>query len=398
LRRLLALFVGLSLLAAACGSDRSPQIVATPTVTVPADIVISPDRPIEIGVSVALTGNQMTLGADLADAARTAVVLFGGEVKGHTIELLVRDDGCTDPVRAVNVAEELIGHPALAGVVGPMCTNGALAANLRYERAGIVHISPSATRVDLSALGDRFFFRTVWRDDAQAAVQATYAREGMAATTAAVISDREPYGNALAAEFTSSFEAAGGRVIEQLSIDRGAVELTALAERIVDADPDVVVYEGTNPEGALVVVALRAAGYDGGFIGPDGLLNARDFLLTAGDAARGAVVTGGATPSIEYAQAFQSLHGRPLATSFVLQSHDAVTALLKAIDTVAVVDGNGTMRINREQLATTLREQRFAGLTGSITFDERGDRRGETAAELGVAVYRVDAGVFVAIE
>jgi branched-chain amino acid transport system substrate-binding protein len=398
LRQLIALVAAWAVVASACSDADAPRLVATATPPPPVDIVIPPDEPIEIGVSIALTGDQGELGSDLAAAVETAVVLYGGAVKGHTVELLVRDDGCSDPLRAVSVAEEFTARAALAGVIGPMCTNGALAANLRYERAGIVHISPSATRVDLSSLGDRFFFRTVWRDDAQAAVQATYARQGMQATTAFLISDREPYGNALASEFRTKFEAAGGRVVEQLSVARGTVDMDPIAGRIADADPDVVVYEGTNPEGALLIVALRDAGFEGGFIGPDGLLNARDFLLPAGDAARGAVVTGGATPSLEYAGAFESIHARPLSTSFVLQAHDAATALLKALETVAKEDPDGSLRIDREELAAAIREQRFAGLTGSITFDEHGDRRGESAAELGVSVYRVDAGVFVAIE
>ena len=196
----------------------------------------------------------------------------------------------------------------------------------------------------------------------------------------------------------TSFEAGGGRVIEQLSIRRGDTEMSGIARRITDAAPDVVVYEGTNPEGALLVVALREEGYAGGFIGPDGLLNARDFLLTAGDAALGAILTGGASPSPEYAAGFEAMHGRTIATPFVLQSHDAVTALLKAIDAVATADADGSLRINRDALGATLREQRFAGLTGSTAFDEHGDRRGETAEELGIAVYRVDAGGFVPIE
>jgi branched-chain amino acid transport system substrate-binding protein len=398
MRRIPALLALCAAVAFACGeSSKSPP---TPTPTAPAskEIVVSPGTPVRVGVSVALTGDQMALGNDLADAARIAVSLFGGSVKGHAVEVSPRDDGCSNPVKAVEVADTFIVEEGIAGVVGPMCTNGALAANLHYQRAGIVHISPSTTRADLSALGDRFFFRTVWRDDAQATVQASYARQGMGAATAIVISDREPYGNALATEFASRFELAGGRVIEQLTVARGTLDMSPLAGQIVDADPDVVVFEGINPEGALLVVALREAEYAGGFIGPDGLLNARDFLLPAGDAAVGVVITGGATPSAEYATAFEALYGRALSTSFVLQAHDAVTALLKAIDTAATVDADGTLRIDRERLASTLREQRFAGLTGSIAFDERGDRRGETAQELGVTVYRVDFGAFMPIQ
>lgn len=399
MRRVLALLALCAAVATGCNDSNSPRdIVATPTFAIPAEIVIPPEANVVIGVSAALTGEQETLGADLLDATRIAVSLYGGTIKGHAIEIVPGDDGCSSPLKAVAVADSLIARRGLAGVIGPMCTNGALAANQHYERAGVVHISPSVTRTDISELGDRFFFRTAWRDDAQAHVQATFARAGMSADTAVVISDREPYGNALADAFVAQFEAGGGRVLERMAVQRGTVDMTGTANQIVDADPDVVVFQGINPEGALLVVALSDAGYTGGFIGPDGLLNARDFLLPAGEAARGAVITGGATPSAEYAAAFETLYGRPLSTAFVLQAHDATTALLKAIDTAGVLDEDGTLRVDRERLAAALREQRFAGLTGSITFDERGDRRGETAVELGIAVYRVDFGVFAAVQ
>ncbi len=398
MRRVPALFALCVVLLLACGDSNNPQPAPTSTIPPAKEIVVPPGAPVAIGVSVALTGDQMTRGNDMVDAARIATSLYGGTVKGHAIEIVPRDDGCTDPVKAVDVASAFTSLSGLAGVIGPMCTNGALAANVHYERAGIVHISPSATRTDLSEFGERYFFRTVWRDDAQATVQASYARQGLSASTAIVISDREPYGNALVAEFASRFELAGGRVVERLSIERGTLDMSAIAGQIVDAEPDVVVYEGINPEGALLVIALQEAGYGGGFIGPDGLLNARDFLLPAGDAATGAIITGGATPSAEYATAFETLYGRPLSTAFVLQAHDAVTALLKAVDTAATLDADGTLRIDREQLASVLRAQRFSGLTGSVGFDDRGDRRGETAEELGVTVYRVDFGVFMAID
>jgi branched-chain amino acid transport system substrate-binding protein len=399
MRRIPALLALCAALTLGCQESKSRDpIVATPTAEVPAEIVAPPGSSITIGVSAALSGDQAPLGTDLVDAAKIAVSLYGGAVKGHPVEIASGDDACSSALQAVSVADDFVARDQLIGVIGPMCSNGALAANQRYERAHIVHISPSVTRVDISALGDRFFFRTAWRDDAQAAVQSAYARRGMGASSAIVISDREPYGNALADAFTRRFEADEGNVIETLTLERGTVEMSGIAKQIVDADPDLVVFEGVNPEGALLVVALSEAGYQGGFIGPDGLLNARDFLLPAGDAARGAVITGGATPSVDYAAAFETLYGRPITTPFVLQAHDAVTALLKAVDASGTVDPDGTLRVNRERLAAVLREQRFAGLTGSVAFDEHGDRRGESATELGIAVYRVDFGVFATVQ
>jgi branched-chain amino acid transport system substrate-binding protein len=279
-----------------------------------------------------------------------------------------------------------------------MCTTGAQAANPRYEAAGLVHISASATRSELSTQGEQYFFRTVWHDDAQAAVQARYARAELGAATAIVLGDGEPYGNELAEEFSSQFQESGGRVLSESRIDRGTADFTPIARQIVEAGPDVVVFEGFNPEGALLARALGDAGFEGFFMGPDALLSARDFIETAGPRAEGATITGGAFPNAGFVESFTALYGRPPTTTFVLQAHDAVTGLIKAIDAIAVESDDGSLTIDRGELAAALRQQRFAGLTGSVTFDDRGERRGETPAELGITIYRVFNAQLVAVE
>jgi branched-chain amino acid transport system substrate-binding protein len=385
-------------LAASCGASDNGRPALSPTATNrTAAIVIPAGQPVVIGVSTALSGEQVDLGTDLAAAAEFAVGEYGGSLKGHPIEVARRDDGCTDPRKAVDVAALMIAVGALAGVIGPMCTTGAQAANVRYEAAGIVHISPSATRDDLSEQGERYFFRTAWRDDAQARVQATYTIDELDAATAIVIDDGEPYGDTLSDGFVAAFEDRGGRVLSRERIARGTTDLASLARRVKDAGPDVVVFEGLNPEGALLVKALGEAEFNGNFIGPDGLLSARDFLPTAGSAAEGAIITGGRTPDAPFVEKYVALYQRPPTTPFVLQAHDAVTALLKAIEMAAAPSAGGGLSIDRAKLADTLRRQRFAGLTGSVTFDEKGDRSGQTPGELGLTVYRVENGAFTPV-
>ncbi len=377
------------------GRPQPPQASQTPALD---PIVVRPGDPLIIGVSAHLTGDAQTLGTDLVAAAELAAGQFGPSIKGHDIELSARDDGCSDAERAVAVATEFITQRALVGVIGPMCTTGAQAANPRYEAAGVVHISASATRSALSSQGERYFFRTAWHDDAQAAVQAAYAREELGASTAVVVDDGEPYGNALAAEFSTQFQERGGRVLATMRLARGTVEFASIARQIIELAPDLVVFEGFNPEGALMISALREAGFQGFFAGPDGLLSVRDFIGTAGSHADGAMITGGAMPDASFLATYVALYQRPPVTQFVLQTHDAVTALLRAIEAVAAEQEDGTLRIDRLALAEALRNQRFAGLTGSVSFDERGERRGETASEIGITVYRVFNGQFVAVE
>jgi branched-chain amino acid transport system substrate-binding protein len=245
--------------------------------------------------------------------------------------------------------------------------------------------------------GERFFFRTTWRDDAQSLAQSAYMRSVLRTETAFLIDDGEPFGRTLADAFSAAFEAEGGQVISRERIERGTTDFTSLARQISAANPDAVVFDGFDPEGALFVDALRTEGYGGAFVGPDSLLSVRDFVGTASEAAEGAIVTGGPVPDETFIERFDARFGRRPSTSFVLQAYDAARIALTSIESVGE-DMDGSLTIDREALADALRSQSFAGLTGGIRFDENGDRTGETAAELGLAIYRVNGGVFELVQ
>ena len=385
-----------AVLIAACGGS-SARKQATPTIPPPpgATIEIAKAQPLKIDVSAALSGEQQSLGVDLADAVELAAKDRGGTLKGHPIRIVRMDDRCNDAEQAVSVARSLAADASVAGVVGPMCTTGAQAANSVYEAAHIVHILPAATRADLTQQGERFLFRTAWLDDAQAQAQAAYATATRHATTAIVIDDAEPYGKTLADGFAAAFEAAGGTVTSRERIQRGDKDFAALARKATSASPDIVVFEGLNPEAALVVQALRKGDYHGAFMAPDGVLSARDFIAADKTGATdGAIVTGGAAPDDAFVAKFRDAFKREPATPFVLQAHDAATALLMAITSVATERSDGTLVIDREQLASTLRAQGLDGLTGKIRFDDHGDRSGSIAEEAGLVVYIVKSGRF----
>jgi len=387
--------IALAALLLACnGGDatpaRSPAPLGTPAA---ASIQLRPGEAIRIGVSVALSGDQQALGGDIADAAVLAAADAGGSLRGHPIEVVRLDDGCGDAEAAVAVARSFIAMANLAAVIGPMCTTGAQAAGPLYEAAHMLHVSPSATRVDVAQPDERFFFRTAWRDDAQGRVQAAYARDAGAAT-AVVIDDGGPYGRTLGDGFVGAFQQSGGSVLARQRIARGATDFSGLASQVRSANPDAVVFEGVNPEAALIVRALGFAQYRGAFIAPDGVLSARDFIASAGEAAQGAILTGGATPDEAYVAHFRDRFQRVPSTPFVLQARDAVAVVLAAIDAAAADKGAGALELDRDRLADTLRSGHYIGLTGAIRFAENGDRGGGTASDLGLAIYRVRENAF----
>jgi len=389
---LAALAAAITLAACGGGSSATKTPVPTSVATPEPLIVIAAGQSVTIGVSAALTGDQSALGNDIDDAAELAVIDAGRTFKGHALQISRKDDGCADAEKAAAVAHAFVADSTLVGVVGPMCTTGAQAANGVYAQAQTVHISPSATRIDLASPDDRFFFRTAWRDDLQSRVQATYAVTSLRATTAIVVDDGQPYGKALGDAFVAAFEGMAGHVSSRERIDRGQSDFGALAQQVKSAAPDVLVFEGLNPEGILLAKALHDAGYAGTFMAPDGVLSERDFVIAGGPAAEGAILTGGASPDEAFSARFRDNFHRAPATTFVLQAHDAVAVLLAALNTAATQKADGSLVIDRVKLADALRSQSFAGLTGPIQFGDDGDRKGDTPSALGLTIYRVTNG------
>ena len=117
------------------------------------------------------------------------------------------------------------------------------------------------------------------------------------------------------------------------------------------------------------------------------MLSARDFLASAGEAGEGAVITGGVTPDEAFTARFRRRFGRVPSTPFVLQSHDAVGTL--SLRSTLSRPMLRTARSSSTARRSLTRSQPFTGLSGSVQFDEHGDRRGDTAGELGLAVYLV---------
>lgn len=393
-RVLIAAVTTITAVLVACAGSSSYRPAATSTIAPRQSIAIDSNAPITIGISAALSGDQATLGRDIADAAELAIADAGGAIKGHKLQALRVDDGCDDAEKAVAAARRFLAEDGVAGVIGPMCTVGVQATDKLYSDAGIVHISPSATRAGLSTQDGGYFFRTSWQDDAQARVQAMYLRDTANAASAIVIDDGQPYGKGLADAFAAAFEQRDGRVLSRERITRGTTGFAALARQVKSANPAAVVFEGVNPEAALFAKALDENSYSGMFVGPDALLRVPEFVTAGGPAADGAIITGGPMPDDAFVKKFRDRYQREPTTSFVLEAYDAALALIKSLETTAATTANGALTIDRVALSASLHEQRFSGVTGTVAFDANGDRAGDRPHDLGLEVYRVANGVF----
>ena len=383
--------------------------------TLITEIERSPDTPIEIpfgepiviGVSAPLSGPTETLGSEARDAVIVGVELWkeanGDTIGGHEIEVHAEDDGCFDADITARAAGHLLygndGHqllPGLVGVIGPMCSDGASRVIPAYAQAGIVMISGSATRSDLTTgqTTPEFFFRTAYSNSQEGALQARYIIVQLRATTAYVIDDSEAYGTDLANSLQARLRGGGVEVTRE-AIAGGDVDFSELAGRIAADDPDVAVFAGFHPEGALLYRQLRDAGYGGTFLGGDGLVSVSDFIEPLGELAEGAVFAGcSLTLPEEFLSEYVSIIGSEPETPFPAQLVDAVTVLLDALAQVAQEQADESLLIDPLELRAAVAAVELAGVSGAVAFDENGDRVGE-GADVGLVMCRVEGGRFV---
>ena len=380
--------VALLFLAGACGEgdDDTPPVDVEPIergANIP--IVIPAGEPIIIGISTALTGGPVGVrGAEYRDAAVTSIERWkqrnGELIGGHEIEVHAEDDGCSNTDITTRAAGHLLrgedGHqqlPGLVGVIGPQCSGGVAAVIDDYAESGIVMISGSATATTLTddQPDDGFFFRTAYRNDLEGTLIGLFLADF---ENAYVIDD----GGTYALDLADSAEGVANDVgvsVTRRSIAPGAVDFSALAEEIVQDNADFVGFAGFNPEAALLYRQIRDAGYTGVFGAGDGAASVTGFVEPVGEAAEG-VLFAGCTLRLPKAflDDFVELHGYEPTASFPAQYADAATILLNAVAAVAEEQADGSLVIEPNKLRDKLRGTATAGISGSIGFNENGDR------------------------
>jgi branched-chain amino acid transport system substrate-binding protein len=345
---------------------------------------------IKLGVVGPHSGDLASYGIPTIKAAELVVkeVNAKGGVLGKQVELLVEDDVC-QPQVATNTATKMVSE-GVDFVLGHICSGATKAALGIYKDAGIPAISPSATNPDLTQSGDYpNFFRTIASDDAQARLQVDFALDVLKVNKIAVLHDKGDYGKGLA-EFAKAFLEADPRaeVVLYEGITPGAVDYSAVVQKVRRSNAEAVIYGGYHPEASKLVTQMRKRRMDTIFISDDGVKD-DTFIKVAGEFAEGVYATGPKDVSnnpmaIAANQAHQQAYGADPG-AFFLNAYAATIALLNAFEKAGSTDYAAVTEALRTHDAETP--------LGAIRFDERGDAIG-----VGFSMYQVQNGVYVELK
>jgi branched-chain amino acid transport system substrate-binding protein len=345
---------------------------------------------IKLGVAGAHSGDLASYGIPTVKAAELVVqnINARGGVLGKPVELVVEDDQCKTEV-AVNVATKLLTEKVDV-VLGHICSGPCKASLGIYATGGVILMSPSATNTDLTKSGQHNnFFRTIAPDDAQAKTQIDFCLNVLKAKTIAIIHDKGDYGKGLA-EFARGFleKDDRGELLLFEGITPGAVDYSAVINKVKRSRAEVMLYGGFHPEASKLVQQMRRKKMQTVFISDDGVKDIT-FMKVAGKYAEGVYATGptdttGNPIAIAAIEEHRSTYGSDPG-AFFLNAYAAATAMLEGIQIAGATDF--------ASVSHALRSNYFDTPLGRISFDERGDAIG-----VGFAVFQVRNGQYVEVE
>lgn len=343
---------------------------------------------IKVGVAGPHSGDLASYGIPTVRAAKLVVeeINAQGGVLGRPVELLIEDDVCK-PELATNTATKLVSDGAVV-VVGHICSGATKAALGIYNDAGIIVMSPSATNPGLTQSGDYpNFFRTIASDDLQAQLGVDFTVNTLGAKKVAVIHDKGDYGKGYA-EFARKYlqEMDGVEVTLFEGVTPGAVDYSAIVQKIRRSGAEAVVFGGYHPEASKIVTQMKKKKMDIFFVSDDGVKDVT-FIKVAGDFAEGVYASGpmdvSDLPMYQKAvEAHKAKYDGEEPGAFFKEGYAATIALLNAIEKAGSTEAAAIEKVLRSEYVDTT--------VGNISFDEKGDAIG-----VGFSMYRVVNGEYV---
>jgi branched-chain amino acid transport system substrate-binding protein len=350
------------------------------------------EEAVKIGHAGPLTGSIAHLGKDNENGVRMALDeanATGFEIAGKkvTFSLQSEDDEAT-PEKGTVVGQKLV-DAKVQGVIGHLNSGTTIPASKLYHDAGIPQISPSATNVKYTQQGFKTAFRVMANDAQQGKVLGEYAVSKLGAKKIAIIDDKSAYGAGLADEFEKAAKAAGGEIVTREYTDTTKVDFAAILTKIKGVQPDLIFYGGMDAQAGPMMKQIKNLGIVAKFLSGDGSQTGK-FVELAGDAAEGAYASSPGVPleQMPGGKDFQQRYKGKFNTDIQLYApyaYDATRVMLDAMKKAGSTDP--------AKYLPELAKIQFQGVTGNISFDEKGDIKGGS-----ISLYQVKDGKWQFLE
>ncbi len=344
----------------------------------PAD---PPADPIKIGIVVDLTGPLAAMGDLIRDGAKLAIEEIndagGISVPGFSGKAEVQyfiEDGKTTPNDGFEAVKKLFSINGCQFILGPMISDASILSGPYALENKILLISPSATSPNIAEQDWRqFFFRTAPTDRLQGAAIAQLVVDEGYQEVAIMVMDNQ-YGIGIA-DVVEAELAGQATVVNVTKYDPTKADYLTELTIIQGLNPDVIVHTGYNDDSILVFVQAAQLGLDDipwitseGVYSPTPLAYppAAQFMADALIGTR-LIAPEGLAAQATFAAAYMTEYG-VVPGVYCDAIYDAAMMIFEAIENVGI----DTTAVAAEILNNV--GQGFAGTSGTISFDEFGNR------------------------
>jgi branched-chain amino acid transport system substrate-binding protein len=228
---------------------------------------------LKVAIVTPLTGAAAFLGQEQLTWAKLAIKQLAPKM-GLKIQLLQGDTPVEQGAApAQQLAQKYVADPSVVGIIGPSTSGAVAASSQTYFQAGMAHISPSATRTDLTYTvngqreGTPAFFRVVPADNIQGPTDASFMVKTLHVKKVVIFDFQEPYSQGLAAAVDSYLKAHGVSTI-RLSAPNTTTDYSSYVTKVPN-DANVVFFPTQQPPAAqtfaeqLVEQGKRATMFSG---------------------------------------------------------------------------------------------------------------------------------------
>jgi branched-chain amino acid transport system substrate-binding protein len=311
----------------------------------------------------------------------------GGGVNGAKLQLVLEDTK-TEPPTAVTAFTRLAERKELICIFGSAASLDARATTPHVDEAKIPHVLPVAVLPEITEMGSSWTFRTALNDQIAAVKMADFAVNQLKAKKIGVLIEDSAFGET-ALYFAKEAERQGVTPLAIERLKRGDLDLKPQLTKLSSLGATHIQFWGYYTEYALVAKQMKELGYTIVLMGNQAPVNDKTIEL-GGSALEGAMniclfVPASSSPRIkEFVSRYHAKFNADPDT-WAAQSYDSMYLVADAIKR-----GGATRQGLRDALAKT---QDFAGLTGTISFNSKGD-----AEYRGISIVKIVGGKFVPLE
>ena len=325
-----------------------------------------------VGMINPLSGDNATYGLSHKNGMELAKeeINKAGGIKGQQLEIVFHDDA-GDPKQAAAGAQKFADQKNVLAVVGSALSSNTLAMVPITDRARLPHLVVSSSTPKLSGISP-YFFRMAVQDAQVGILMGELLAQKLQAKRVAILYPNNDFGKGLSAVVQETLKKHNVTVTSNQAYPATDKDFSSLLTSIKAENIDALALCGTYTDGGLITKQGRELGLTIPMVSGPGFYSPK-FIEIAGKAAEGSVFLGAFAASNPDAnvQSFVKKYKEKYNTepdTFAALGYDQMYVIAKAMEKSAEKG-----QINRDNIREALAASNYKGITGTVTFNDKGD-------------------------